>query len=63
MKNYLRVILSCVFAFFVLVLCSTLIAIIGMNDVSVFKFIGAAIAFFSGKYLNEYLKVKYPEKN
>ena len=62
MKGVLRIIISCVFAFAVLFLCSVLIEIVGMKDNVLIKFIGAGVAFFSGKYLNTYLKGKYPNK-
>ena len=62
MKGELRIFISCICAFVVLFLCSVLIEIIDMKDNLMIKFIGAGVAFFAGKYLNTYLKEKYPNK-
>ena len=60
MRSILRIIISCVFAFVVFFLCSVLTEIISMKSYTMIKFISAGVAFFAGKYLNLYLKNKYP---
>lgn len=62
MNSVLRILISCVVAVVVLVLCANLIVLIGMEDSTWMLYFGAAIALSAGTSLNAYLKGKYPNK-
>ncbi len=62
MNNGLRILISCVTAIVVLVICSLIVVFVGIEGSTIVYMINAAIAFTAGKYLNTFLKKKYPPK-
>lgn len=61
MNKLLRILISSVFAIAVLVLCSFIIVYTGIEGGSILHIISAFIAVTSGRYLNLFLKKKYPQ--
>lgn len=60
MNTFFRVLFCCLVALVVLFLCSCLWVLLGLEKVMLLRILGAAIGYLSGKYLNDYLKRKFP---
>jgi len=58
----LRILICCIVALVVLFLCSGFWVLLGLESMGFLHILGAAIGYFSGKYLNDYLKKKFPPK-
>lgn len=62
MVTIFRILFCCIVAIIVLFLCSYLWVLLGLEKLTILHILGAVIGYLSGKYLNSFLKKKFPSK-